>query len=184
MTKNELLYKLAEKYDDWMNMAKSFWLNEEDASDLVQEMFVRIFDYVKDPNKIMYNETELNTFYVYVTLRNLYYSKLTYNNKFVSIDDHMATLDKTYFCEEEFGEKNRKEYLEKVFSNVDSIMDTWYWYDKKMFELYYRTDMSMRDISSETNITLSSIFNTLSNAKAQIRKKLKEDYEEYKRTKE
>ncbi len=26
-------------------------------------------DYVKDPNKIMYNETELNTFYVYVTLR-------------------------------------------------------------------------------------------------------------------
>ena len=62
-------------------------------------------------------------------------------------------------------------------------MDSWYWYDRKMFELYYRTDMSMRDISSETNITLSSIFNTLSNVKAQIRQKLEEDYKEYKNKK-
>ena len=81
-------------------------------------------------------------------------------------------------------EATKKEHLEKVFNNVDSVMDTWYWYDRKMFELYYRTDMSMRDISSETKITLSSIFNTLSNAKKEIRKKLEEAYEEYKRTKE
>lgn len=184
MTKNELLYKLAEKYDDWINMAKSFKLSDDNASELVQEMFIRIFDYVKEPKKIMYNKTEVNSFYVYVTLRNLYYAKINQNKKLVNIDDYIPVIDKMFQFEEKYGEKNRKEYLEKLFSGVDSIIDTWYWYDKKMFELYYRTDMSMRDISSETNITLSSIFNTLSNAKAQIKKKLEEDYEEYKRTKE
>ncbi len=183
MTKNELLDKLAEKYYDWLNMAKSFKLSDENSKELVQEMFVRIFDYVKDPNKIMYNETEVNTFYIYVTLRNLYYAKLNKNNRTVNIDDHIPSLEKFYYCEEDFGEEDRKEYLEKIFNNVDSIMDSWYWYDRKMFELYYRTDMSMRDISSETNITLSSIFNTLSNAKAQIRQKLEEDYKEYKNKK-
>ena len=81
MTKNELLDKLAEKYYDWLNMAKSFKLSDENSKELVQEMFVRIFDYVKDPSKIMYNETEVNTFYIYVTLRNLYYAKLNKNNR-------------------------------------------------------------------------------------------------------
>ena len=76
MTKNELLDKLAEKYDDWWNMAKSFKVSDDEASELVQEMFIRIYDYVKEPKKILYNENEINTFYVYITLRNLYYSNL------------------------------------------------------------------------------------------------------------
>ena len=57
LTKEELLQKLANKYDDWYNMAMSFSISEEQAKELVQEMFVRIFDYVKDPQKIMYNVT-------------------------------------------------------------------------------------------------------------------------------
>ena len=69
MTKNELLDKLAEKYDDWWNMAKSFKVSDDEASELVQEMFIRIYDYVKEPKKILYNENEINTFYVYITLR-------------------------------------------------------------------------------------------------------------------
>ena len=40
--------------------------------------------------------------------------------------------------------------------------------------------MSMRDISKETKISLSSIFNTLTNAKEKIRKKTKEEYKKYK----
>ncbi len=40
--------------------------------------------------------------------------------------------------------------------------------------------MSMRDISKETKISLSSIFNTLTNAKEKIRKETKEEYKKYK----
>lgn len=182
MTKSELLDKLAEKYDDWWNMAKSFKVSDDEASELVQEMFIRIYDYVKEPKKILYNKNEINTFYVYITLRNLYYSNLK-GDKLTFVEEVKDYMVNEYELPN-YLEASKKEHLEKVFNNVDSVIDTWYWYDRKMFELYYRTDMSMRDISSETNITLSSIFNTLSNAKAQIKKKLEEDYEEYKRTKE
>ena len=184
MTKNELLEKLAEKYDDWIHMAKSFNISEDSARELVQEMFIRVFDYVKDPDKLMYNETEVNTFYVYVTLRNLLYSNIHKGDKrIVLVDDIIDEMIDEHDIPN-YGEKSRKEHLEKVFGSVESLIDTWYWYDKKMFELYYRTDMSMRDISDKTKITLSSIFNTLKNAKEQVRKNLRDGYEEYKKTKE
>ena len=40
--------------------------------------------------------------------------------------------------------------------------------------------MRMRDISKETKISLSSIFNTLTNAKEKIRQESKEEYKKYK----
>ena len=42
------------------------------------------------------------------------------------------------------------------------------------------TKMSMRDISKETKISLSSIFNTLTNAKEKIRKVADKEYKKYK----
>ena len=74
----------------------------------------------------------------------------------------------------------KKVNLEALYDKIDSIIDKWYWYDKKLTKLYLNTDMSMRDISKETKISLSSIFNTLTNAKEKIRKKAKEHYKKYK----
>ena len=55
-------------------MAKSFGVTDDDANELVQEMYLRLHKYVDDPERIMYNDDEVNTFYVYVTLRNIYLS--------------------------------------------------------------------------------------------------------------
>ena len=52
-------------------------MKTSDANELVQEMYLRMYDYTKDVKRIMYNEKEINTFYIYITLRNLYYSKFT-----------------------------------------------------------------------------------------------------------
>ena len=62
---------LAEKHNDWVNMAKSFGISKEDANELVQQMYIRITDYVVDVKRILFNESEINTYYNYVTLRNL-----------------------------------------------------------------------------------------------------------------
>ena len=74
----------------------------------------------------------------------------------------------------------KKVKLEELFDVIDKEIDDWYWYDKKLTRLYFNTKMSMRDISKETKISLSSIFNTLTNAKEKIRKKAKEHYKKYK----
>jgi RNA polymerase sigma factor (sigma-70 family) len=177
LTREELLQKLADKYEDWLNMACSFKISKSDAEELVQEMFVRIFDYVKDPQKIMYSETEVNTFYIYITLRNLYYANIHTSgrkNPIVFSSDEITDDNFQGAYEDSLENIEAKEELEKTYERIEAIVNDWYWYDRGIFNLYYKKGMSMREIASETKISLSSIFNTLKNAKEVIRKKTRD----------
>ena len=191
---SKILEILAKRHNEWLNMAKSFKLNDSDANELVQEMYSRMYDYTKDIDRIMYNETEINTFYIFITLRNLYYSKFTNynkkNKKLLLFSDLQNSHDKekledilnklSYDLEKHKDSYKKKINLEALFTKIEDIIDDWYWYDKKLTKLYLNTDMSMRDISKETKISLSSIFNTLTNAKEKIREESKEEYKKYK----
>jgi len=178
LTKQELLEKLANKYDDWFNMAHSFKISKANAEELVQEMFVRIFDYVKDPQKIMYNETEVNTFYIYITLRNLYYANIHTSGKknpIVFTTDEITDDNFKGLYEDSMDIIEEKKELEESLERIETIVNDWYWYDRGIFNLYYKKGMSMREIAKETKISLSSIFNTLKNAKEVIRTKTSRD---------
>jgi len=186
---SKILDILAERHKEWLNMAKSFKLDDDDSNELVQNMYIRMYDYTKDVKRIMYNEKEINTFYIYITLKNLYYSKFTnYNKKNKTLlfsdidkDNYKYIIDKMSYDIDEFNDNYKKKVnLEALCNKIDSVIDEWYWYDKKLTKLYLNTDMSMRDISKETKISLSSIFNTLTNAKEKIRKESKEEYKKYK----
>ena len=185
---------LAKKHSDWIKMALSFKIDNDQANEIVQEMYLRMNDYVKDVKKIMYNDKEINTFYVYITLRNIYYSNFYSTGKNIKnrkiiyfseiIDNHDAFfLGKNLKEDPEQIEKviDKKQKLEKLLNKIKAEIDTWYWYDKKMTKLYLNTKMSMRDISKETKISLSSIFNTLTNAKEKIREVTKKEYRNYKK---
>jgi len=188
----EILDILSNKHQDWFNMAKSFGLSNDDANEIVQEMYIRIYDYTKDIKKIMYNKTEVNTFYIYITLRNLYYSNFAKYGKsiktkkiflFTEMDDN--SIKKVYNNYYEDYESymqtvSKKKSLDKLHEKIEQTIDSWYWYDKKLTKLYFDSGMSMRDLSKETKISLSSIFNTLTNAKEKIRQNTKEEYKKYK----
>jgi DNA-directed RNA polymerase specialized sigma subunit len=85
-----------------------------------------------------------------------------------------------YDVEKHNDNYKKKVNLEALYNKIDSVIEDWYWYDKKLTKLYLNTNMSMRDISKETKISLSSIFNTLTNAKEKIRKESEEEYKKYK----
>lgn len=189
-----LIDLLAQKNDDWIRMAKSFKITDDQANEIVQEMYLRVTDYVKDAKKIMYDEKEINTFYVYITLRNIYYSnfyntgkniknrKVIYFSEIVDKDDAMK-LAKYMIEDPQKVQDNidRKIKLDNLIDKIEEEIETWYWYDKKMTKLYMNTKMSMRDISKETKISLSSIFNTLTNAKERIRQISEKEYRQYKK---
>ena len=186
---SKILDILAKRHTEWVKMAKAFKISEDKANELVQDMYLRMHDYTKDVKRIMYNEKEINTFYIYITLRNLYYSKFTsYKKKnktilFSDIDDEnfKHIINKMSYDIDEFEDNYKKKVnLEVLYNKIDSVIEDWYWYDKKLTKLYLNTDMSMRDISKETKISLSSIFNTLTNAKEKIRKESKKEYKKYK----
>ena len=154
------------------------------VEDFVQEMYLRLNKYVKEPKKIMYNETDINKFYVYITIKNLYNDYLKERNK-----HHMVRLDDievTYEIVEPTPEAQRKSEIEKQRAEerlIDLIQDevgSWdSWYDKKLFKVYYETDISMRKLSKDTNISVTSIFNSCKNYKQILNTKFVEDFQDY-----
>lgn len=187
----EILNILSKRHREWVKMAKSFNLSDNDANEIVQEMYLRLYNYTKSVDKIMYNKEEVNTFYIYITLRNLFYSKFTNYGKsknkkmilFSDIDEDKfnSLINRMVDDNQEYDDNIKKKInLEQLCDKIDSIIEDWYWYDKKLTKLYFNTKMSMRDISKETKISLSSIFNTLTNAKEKIRNETKEEYKKYK----
>ena len=69
---------------------------------------------------------------------------------------------------------------ERMISKIQSEVESWeHWYDRKLFKIYYETDISMRKLAKETNISVTSIFNSCKNYKELIKSKFGEDFEDY-----
>ena len=58
-------------------------------------------------------------------------------------------------------------------------MNDWHWYDKGMFLLVINGPDSMRKISRDTTISLSSISNTMKKCKERLRNEIGEDIQDY-----
>ncbi len=177
--------KLLSKYHKlWISMGISMGIPSHLVEDFVQEMYLRLNKYVKEPKKIMYNETDINKFYVYITIKNLYndYLKERSRHHMVRLDD----IDVTFEIVEPTPEAQRKAEVEKQRAEerlIDLIQDevgSWdSWYDQKLFKVYYETDISMRKLSKDTNISVTSIFNSCKNYKQILNTKLAEDFQDY-----
>lgn len=174
-----ILELLAKKHIDWIKMVQSFGCDPILAEDIVQEMYIRLHKYIDDPERIMYGE-EVNTYFVYITLRNMYNTikKIQSRVEFVDlqeVEDELIFEDVNYENFESFDD-----LIEKIWEDVED----WHWYDKKMFQLYHNSPMSIRTIADETKISARSIFNTLKNGRERIQEICEEEYKTWKTSKE
>jgi predicted DNA-binding protein YlxM (UPF0122 family) len=80
---------------------------------------------------------------------------------------------------DEAPEVEKHEAYERLDARIKQEILNWHWYDTKLFTLYLKEDMSMRDIASETNISLTSIYNTLKNCKERLRENVGDDWSDY-----
>jgi len=168
-----LLEVLARHHNEWLAMAKKFGAGSF-AEDLVQEMYLRLNKYIDDPKRIMHNDTEPNKLFIWVTLRNIVNRYHKTKDIHVYVPDYHQHLNK---AETERSESDDlfEEFIDKIWSTAKEL----YWFDFKMFQLYHTTDLTMRDIQSETTISLRTIFTTLDKAKQYVKENLQEEYEEY-----
>jgi len=177
---SDVLDLLADKHDDWVSMAISIGKNSpnrltvDDANELVQEMYLRLHKYVDDPERITYGD-EINTFYVYVTLRNLYTQHLKYTHKLkpVSSIEYLPENDM-------IQPKDYDVLLDTLKTDISSPMEkeieSWCYYDNRIFKLVFYEGMSMRKLSRDTKISLTSIFNTVKNCKQKLKEIVDIDY--------
>ena len=161
-------------------MARSFGTETHEAEDLVQEMYLRMYKYVENPEKIMYNDKEVNTYFVFVVLRNLFFSSKKSLSSLMSLHiEELSDLDGEIENVNYEYEQAHKNLINDLWDEVE----TWHWYDTKLFKLYHNTDMTIKKISQETKISERSIWNTLDNGRKKIKQKQEKSYKIYKKAK-
>lgn len=173
-----LLDRLAERHTEWVKMVRSFkgkddyTISVDTANELVQEMYLRLYKYVNDTEKIMYGD-EINTMFVYITLKRMYFkykeAEAKRAGKFIAGEDED-------WEDEEYSDHTDDSKVILCKEIIEEI-DSWHHYDSKLFKTIVLDGYSMRQLSRESGISLSSIFNTMKHRKELLKSKFGNQYD-------
>ena len=164
------------KHSTWIKYVKSFGCPTEIAEDFVQEMYIKIYTYYeKNGNDLMYNEDEINHFFIYVTLKSIYFDSIRKNKMIYVPLDQVNILDEDYI-EDDFNFKIQsiKSWKQNIEKEIESIIE----YNRKKASLCYfkfiytkifEENMSVSELSREVGITYWSLRNTILLIKEQIK---------------
>ena len=163
---------LCQYHNDWIRLALSLGAGDL-VDDIVQDMYLKVDEkYAHQPEKIM-RDGKLNTYFIYVVLRNMIYDvhRAKSNAPVLMNGINVKTIidqipDEVYDYEDDAD-------IELRLKCTKQEIETWHWYDKKLWATYQGQDISMRKLSEDTRISLSSIFNTIKNGRQQIKKAYK-----------
>jgi len=120
-----MVNELVKKDIIWRKIAFAICKDEMLADDLVQEMYLKLFNCKK----------EINDFYVVLTIKTLFLDYLRKSKLKISIDNFEFKNIENNF---EFDDKE-KEFIKQLK-----------WYEKELLEMSY--DLSLRQIEKETKI--------------------------------
>lgn len=168
------LEKVAQHHNEWVRVVEGFGeFNYQE--DIVQEAYIVLSKYANEEKVI--KKGVVSRGYLYFTLRSTYlmYLKSKKRIQKVSLDDQ-----EKYVQISDHTEMAEQIAFHKLCTMIDDITEGWHWYDRKLFKLYRDTELSIRKLAKETNISWISIYNTLKNAKQEIKDRLEEDFEDYK----
>ena len=150
---------VAAKHNEWLNIVLSFGCKPEIAEDIVQEMYIKIQLKLEKGLDIMYNEKEINYYYIFKTLKSLFYDlkRKGKNITIVSIHDvHLTTSDINY---------------EEPYKKIENELSKMFWYDRKVFERINEGE-SIAEFSRKSKIHYYSLYNTYTRVKNKLKKLL------------
>lgn len=167
----EWLNKVAKHHKEWVKIVNSFG-EYFFAEDIVQETYIMLMKWSSEEK--LFKDGNISKGYMYFALKNTFLQHINKKNKisFISLEEVCNV------AEENNTEEN--EAYNNLLNNIDSECNSWHWYDKQLFELYKNTNKSLRQISAETNISVTSIFNTVKTCKKRIKNNIGEDYQDFK----
>jgi DNA-directed RNA polymerase specialized sigma24 family protein len=140
-----ILEELAKKDAQWRKMAFQICKDKDLADELVQEMYLKLYQ----------NTNLIKEGYIYTVLRNLFYD-YTKTQKDIIIDFSNIEIEDT-------------EYIEPV--DYFQLMKGLTWYERTMFEL--STLVGQRELSRQTGIHLQTIHRVNKMVKSKINGKKK-----------
>ncbi len=171
-----MLEHLASKHKDWVRIAQSFTGNLEDAEDLVQEMYIRVFEAGKTKADISYGN-DVNRYFVWTVLFNMHKTDYRKGNSYKAIKTFPLLEQDDTFADNYTGEK--QESFEVIMDKITDLVSGWDINSRQLFELYYMQGQSLRKIASGTGIGLSWIHASVKEIREKLIEELGEDVQDY-----
>tara|TARA_Y100001937_G_scaffold52339_1_gene72432 strand:- start:218 stop:721 length:504 start_codon:yes stop_codon:yes gene_type:complete len=166
LSHNEVLNILAQHQKKWEAMAnKLLYQNTElNPIDIVQDMYIKVFDDLTNnelqiENLIVNNKPHFGI--VKTILKRIIQVKSKNKNKKVRLTNtHKQIADS-------------QEQQEDIEKKIDEVLNTMYWFDRKLFNLYRKEFHSIRKLSKATKISHATVHKTIAKCKQELKNKIK-----------
>ena len=151
----------------WLNMAEEISSNSKvPAKDLLHDFYIalhsKIYNGKVKINDILYNDS-LNKAFIYKMMHNIFIDTIRVD-KDILIEKDLKNIVE--------ADNNSYVDIEKI---VDDIVNEFYWFDRKLFNLYRKEFHTIRSLSKATKISHVVVQNTISKCKKKIKRKLNEE---------
>lgn len=132
--------------------------------DIVQDMYIKVFDDLTNnelqiENLIVNNKPHFGI--VKTILKRIIQVKSKNKNKKVSLNNsHKQIADS-------------QEQQQDIEKKIDEVLNTMYWFDRKLFNLYRKEFHSIRKLSKATKISHATVHKTIAKCKQELKNKIK-----------
>jgi len=163
--KNKVLTLLAEYHNKWLANVNAL-INDEniEAEDIVQDMYLKIHSSKDEIINKAIVDSKPHIGYVNKILYTMYLK--------AQKEESLKTELKDNHTVEEKQPEINKFNIEK---KIDEIVNSFYWFDRKLFNLYRKEFHTIRSLSKATKISHVVVHNTISKCKKKIKRKLKNE---------
>jgi RNA polymerase sigma factor (sigma-70 family) len=166
---------------EWMYKDFNYYLGfaikqtkDKDLSeDLVQETFLQLMTMNQHRLLIIIDSGKIKTYICKIMMVKYFSKKSQFNKKVVQFKKKKIQSDESFL--EYLVNKNTEQndqssdYVEELNKRIDECLNTFDDYDRKLFQLYFETGLSVRRLSEETGITFKSIQYTIEKVKKNIK---------------
>ena len=141
---------LAKRHNEWIKPANKICRNSDRSKDLVQDMYIRIYNSGKTIDQI-------NECYIYFIMRNQFFNELKREKETILIDD---------FSNIEIEEQEYNKEKDQILSILEKERQKLSWYEKQIIDL--TTEFGQRELSRQTGIHIQTIHNTTKKIKKKL----------------
>ena len=172
----DLKYLLGQEYNKIYDIALKITKgNTNDAKDLTQEVYVILLEYDQDKLQSIYDNGHISYWVARVMLNQYTRANSNFKTKYYTYlrTENYEVKNFEYFDDIDWHKEkeNKLQFLNDKLSNLHE-------YDKLLFQLYYSTGKSIRKLSKESGISVTSIYNTLRNVKNYLKDEVESEYKE------
>lgn len=171
---------LASKHRKWCDLVRSLGCNDSYVEDIVQDAYIRIWEYLQKGVNINYGDDDVNEFYMYMTLRSIYFNSI--KKKSIDLYEPINTEQLNTVLnrlKDDYSDIEMEDAYEVLIDKIFSEVNKWDFYSRNIFIAYFTSGLSLDKLSKDTGIGRSSLYNSIRKYREIIQDMFSEDAQNF-----